>query len=246
METLGDYLKNIEKTFSIDIPSDLALFVRLDGNNFSSLMKNYERPYSETMAITMQATTVSLMEKFNAQAGYTQSDEITLMWYNKKETYQHPFGGKTRKLNSILASYASVNFNKLFYPHIPAVFDSRTFGVTSEEIWKPFYWRYKDAVKNGTSQVAHHFFSNKELFGKNTDQRKSLLEGIDQKITDYPEHLQSGTFFNIEIKKGHLSEERLKKIPFEHRPTGLVDIKTVESTNNWEEFRKKLPIEPKV
>merc|ERR1719229_170009 len=56
------------------------LIVRLDGHCFSTFTKGFVRPFDENLHRAMVLTTADLVERFHAQTGYTQSDEITLIW----------------------------------------------------------------------------------------------------------------------------------------------------------------------
>lgn len=60
------------------LPGDTVV-VRLDGQAFHTFTKGMRRPYDANLTKCMTNTTVALVEKFNADVGYTQSDEITLV-----------------------------------------------------------------------------------------------------------------------------------------------------------------------
>merc|ERR550525_2009160 len=56
------------------------LIVRLDGHCFSTFTKGFVRPFDVNLHRAMVLTTADLVNRFHAQTGYTQSDEITLIW----------------------------------------------------------------------------------------------------------------------------------------------------------------------
>lgn len=57
-----------------------------------------------------------------------------------------------------------------------AKFDSRCFVLPNvDEVVNYFLWRYKDCVKNSISSVAQLYFSQKQLHGKNSNQRQEML-----------------------------------------------------------------------
>ena len=86
------------------------IVARIDGRGFTRLTKHVHRfaaPFDERFRDYMVATTEHLMGcGFNVVFGYTQSDEISLL-FQRDET---AFGRKTRKFNSILAGEASAAF----------------------------------------------------------------------------------------------------------------------------------------
>lgn len=88
----------------------LPVVIRLDGKSFSKWTRGLERPYDTRLARVMSYVTRCLVEETDARIGYTQSDEISLVIHSdtlKSEIY---FGGKVAKINSVLASLASVRF----------------------------------------------------------------------------------------------------------------------------------------
>src|SRR5690606_16109492 len=58
-----------------------------------------------------------------------------------------------------------------------AYFDARAFNVPSEdEIINNLIWRQRDAIKNSVSSWARNFFSDRELHGKNTQERIDMIK----------------------------------------------------------------------
>lgn len=77
---LGNRLKSREKFYENKIPHDEYLIVRLDGKKFRKFTKGFEKPFDKILSKTMEETTRSLVEEYNPTIGYTQSDEITLIF----------------------------------------------------------------------------------------------------------------------------------------------------------------------
>jgi len=113
MDILGDRMKLYEGQESDRrfMPL-LPICARLDGRNFSGFTKGMQRPYDPYFSRLMIDTTKYLVEETNAKIGYTQSDEISLIFYSDKYESQVFFDGRIQKMNSILASMCSVYFNK--------------------------------------------------------------------------------------------------------------------------------------
>jgi tRNA(His) 5'-end guanylyltransferase len=54
---------------------------RIDGRAFSGFCKGLKRPFDERLSNLMAETTKHLVTQSGAKLGYTQSDEISLIWY---------------------------------------------------------------------------------------------------------------------------------------------------------------------
>lgn len=110
-DTLGDRIKSYEAQESDRrfMPL-LPICARLDGRSFSTFTKGMKRPYDVNFSRLMIDTTKRLVEETNAKIGYTQSDEISLVFYSDKVESQVFFDGRIQKMTSILASMCSVYF----------------------------------------------------------------------------------------------------------------------------------------
>ncbi len=64
------------------------IIARMDGRAFHMFARDLEKPYDSRMMESMRNVTTALVHETNAIVGYTQSDEITLVWAppkNQKE-----------------------------------------------------------------------------------------------------------------------------------------------------------------
>lgn len=125
----------------------MYMVARLDGRNFTRLTKEvrpFARPFDEGFRDMMIGTASHLMQAgFNIVYGYTQSDEISLLFHKDEETFDR----KLRKLNSILAGEASAKFSTLL--GAVAVFDCRISQMpTPGLVCEYFRWRAEDAARN--------------------------------------------------------------------------------------------------
>lgn len=77
---LGTRIKGYEKEGEKRIPYDEYIIVRIDGHKFSKFTKGFKKPYDKILSVSMENTTKDLVEEFGAVTGYTQSDEITLIF----------------------------------------------------------------------------------------------------------------------------------------------------------------------
>ena len=207
----------------------LPICVRLDGRAFHTWTRGLDRPFDDGLTRVMVETTKWLVEATHARLGYTQSDEITLIFTDRGPGSEPLFGGKFFKLTSVLASLAAAKFNQLVSLHVPAkmgvlaVFDARVFQVPDlTEAANLILWRWLDARKNSISMVAQAHFSSKQLHGQGQADRLLMLRDHGLEWEQYPERVKWGTFVRRETVKRELTEDELDRIPERHRPDGLV------------------------
>jgi tRNA(His) guanylyltransferase len=204
----------------------LPIYARIDGRSFSRFTRGMKRPFDPSMTDAMVETTKHLVEKTHARIGYTQSDEISLVW-QAEEGSDVFFSGKVQKMVSVLASMAAARFITLIpeqyverFPH----FDCRVFQLPSRmEAANAFLWRAMDARKNAISMVAQHHFSHKALFGKDQRAMLAMLADASVDFGVYPQWFRLGTFVRRVTEMRVLTQDELDRIPEKHRPTGLVE-----------------------
>lgn len=232
-QTIEDRMKLYEawsgKTAARVLPQ-LPAVARIDGKNFSKFTDNLGRPYDIRLSDLMGRTTTFLVHITNACIGYTQSDEITLIWGRERPVY---FDGRINKVNSILAAKTSVFFNYHLEKALPEkykallegedwdkapVFDCRLWSVPSEiEACNVLLWRELDAVKNSISMAAQAHFSHKQLHGKHTGEMQDMLfkeKGINW--NDYPAFFKRGRYIQHRTVKRAFSTEELASLPPRH------------------------------
>jgi tRNA(His) 5'-end guanylyltransferase len=230
---LADRLKEVEKIECARTADPYKpLMVRIDGRCFSKFTKGLAKPFDLDFLNLMDATTAYLMKETDAKVAYTQSDEITLSFYNDKENNsnsEYMFGGKFQKLTSVFASMATSYFalnmkgyigcsgyRVLDYPQ----FDCRVWNVnTVEDIALNYVWRYRDCIKNSVCMYARSFFSHKQLQGKNTNEIRDMLKELNtntswEKLTP---RIRFGQMYRTQVKMVMLTNEELKKIPEQFR-----------------------------
>lgn len=125
----------------------MYVVARLDGRGFTRLTKElheFDAPFDERFRDLMVGTTRHLMECGPSVVyGYTQSDEISLLFHKDDAT----FGRKTRKLNSVLAGEASARFS--IDLGALACFDCRICQLPDAScVVDYFRWRNEDAHRN--------------------------------------------------------------------------------------------------
>ncbi|MCI0695293.1 guanylyltransferase [candidate division KSB1 bacterium] len=170
---------------------EIHIVARLDGRGFTRLTKevhHFEAPFDERFRDLMFATTEHLMDcGFRMLYGYTQSDEISLLFHPQDESFHR----KLRKLNSVLAGEASAKFSLLL--GAMGCFDCRISQLpTIELVCDYFRWRSEDAHRNALN--GHCYWMLRKQ-GKNESAAAKLLLGMS--VADKNELLfQNGINFN--------------------------------------------------
>lgn len=223
---LGDRMKTYEEITEKILLPRVPICARMDGRAFHSFTKKMTRPYSESFFIAMDETVKALIGEFHSDIGYTQSDEITLIWIPKDINWDPIFGGRIQKMVSNLASFTSVVFNKyiksLFgsdYAEKNPTFDARVWVVPNiEEAANVLLWRELDATRNSISMAARSIFSHKECLNKNSDELKEMLKSKGIIWDDYPSRFRKGIYFRRTLIKRFLTDSEIEKIPEKYRP----------------------------
>lgn len=228
LDKLGNYMKEFEKVeTSRKCPLGKPLIVRLDGRAFHSFTQGLTRPFDNGLSELMRQTTLMLVKELHALVGYTQSDEITLIWYIPENSEsQYLFGGRYQKIATIAAATATAFFNKNlseFVPkkaHLVPVFDGRAFSVnTLHDAYLCLFWRQTDAIKNSITMTALSHFSHKKLQGVGSSKKLQMLREIGVYWEQYPEKFQRGSFFARVTAEVAFTPEELERIPEKYRPT---------------------------
>jgi tRNA(His) 5'-end guanylyltransferase len=227
-DALGDRMKayearEAERRFLPTLP----VYARIDGRNFSAFTRGMARPYDPAMTEVMILTTEALVEETHARIGYTQSDEISLVWQAERYDSSIFFDHRIAKMTSVLASFATAAFicalrNEGSYagridrlPH----FDCRVFQLPNRtEAANAFLWREQDATKNAVSMAARSVYSHKALDHKSGPEMQEMLFAKGINFNDYPAFFKRGTFVRRETVWREFTAAELDKIPEAHRP----------------------------
>lgn len=223
-DSLGDRMKAYEnQTCGIKLIPLIPVIARLDGKGFSKFTKGLKRPYDERLSKLMIETTKYLVKETNANCGYTQSDEITLMWYTDKLDSSTYFNGRLFKMLTDLSAMASVFFNKELHKYLPEKvdkmprFDSRVYNVPNlQEAVNSFLWREIDATKNSISMAASTYYSHGFLHKKNSNEKQELIFQKGINWNDYPTFFKRGSYIQRRRLFTKFSEEELSRLPEKH------------------------------
>lgn len=218
-DEFGDRMKSLEKKYTSEsIPNDQWMAVRIDGKTFSKFTKGFRKPFDENITMAMVETTKELIKQTHASLGYTQSDEITLLY--PPTSGERMFGGKVSKINSVFSSIATAHFNASIKHDKLAYFDCRVWAVESDiEASNVLLWRVQDARKNSISAYFRWTVGHKQMQNLSAKQMLAYINdngypGWDQ-VANFWKY---GSYLKPVIKESYMTEEELYKIPQKNRP----------------------------
>jgi tRNA(His) 5'-end guanylyltransferase len=239
MQDLGDRQKSWEKRSELKMLPFIPTMARIDGRCFHSFTKGMNRPYDLNLSKCMILTTKSLAQETNADIGYAQSDEITLVWLNEEKSGEIWFDGKHSKMVSQLAAIATLNFFVCCMKFLPdyvnrmPTFDARVWQVPNKtEACNAILWRELDATKNSISMAARAYYSHKEVEGKNNLQKQDMLHEKGVNWDSYPAFFKRGTYVQKTEVEKPFSKSELEKLPEKHEARKNPDLKIKRKT--WE------------
>lgn len=223
-DDLGDRMKEYEMAEAgRRLMARLPILARIDGKRFSRFTEGLPRPYDERLSRLMVATTRHLVEESAALAGYTQSDEISLLFHSDDRKVQLFLDRRVQKLTSILASMTTAVFNAGLAAAIPeragslALFDCRVWAVPNEdEAANAFLWRELDATKNSVSMAARAYYSHGELHDRTSSEMQEMLFAKGVNWNDYPAFFKRGTFVLRRTLERKFTTAELESLPPKH------------------------------
>jgi tRNA(His) guanylyltransferase len=153
---------------------EMYMVARIDGRSFTKLTKDvhkFKAPFDEVFRDYMVETVKHLMNcGFNVIYGFTESDEISLLFDFNETT----FSRKHRKYNSVLAGEASAKFSTLLGS--VASFDCRICELPNKNLIVDYFrWRNEDAHRNALN--AHCYWRLRQD-GFTKGQATKRIEGI--------------------------------------------------------------------
>ena len=190
----------------------LYLVARLDGRSFTHLTRerrHFTAPFDERFRELMTATVRHLMDcGFRVVYGYTQSDEISLLFHPDEDA----FGRKLRKWLSILAGEASACFT-LNLGEV-ACFDCRLSQLPRLDwVVDYFRWRSEDAHRNALNGHCYWLLRRmgedaraaaRALLGRSVAEKNELLFQHGINFNDLPAWQKRGVgvYWEIDAKPG--------------------------------------------
>ncbi len=200
-DELDKKMRIYESSNDTSVLPEIYIVARIDGRGFTKLTKekhDFIAPFDERFRDHMIETTRHLMNcGFKIVYGYTQSDEISLL-FDLNET---AFARKRRKLISILAGEASARFSLLLGSM--AAFDCRISELPNKQLVVDYFrWRNEDAHRNSLNaycywKLREHNFNKrdatKQIEKKSIADKNELLYSYGINYNDLPNWQKRGT-----------------------------------------------------
>lgn len=140
------------------------LIIRCDMKNSKRATSKLRKPFDDDFTNAMKSTLVKWHDIHRPTLSYTQSDEISFIFFDAANLYNL----RREKITSLVAAQVSVYFNHFMKTQFE-IFDCRVFNVpTKEDCFEYLLWRnYYDGQNYSIGRVARQFFSLEELHKKN-------------------------------------------------------------------------------
>lgn len=242
-DSLGDRMKWYEKRYTPSLMPLVPVIARIDGRAFHTFTRGLPRPYDERLSKLFVETTKHLVSETNACCGYTQSDEISLVWYTNSPESEIFFGGKLSKMLSVVCSLATGYFNQQLSRFIPersntlAIFDNRVFEVPSlTEAANYFVWREQDATRNSVSMAARSVYSHNECHSKNSSELQEMLFQKGINWNDHPRFFKRGTYVRRREVQRAFTPDELANLPPKHAARTNPDLSIRRTVVMEEDF----------
>lgn len=178
-EVLDKQMRQFELSLDRTMLTGVYIVARLDGHGFTRLTKetwDLEKPFDIRFTNAIVHVVEHLMNcGFRVLYGYTQSDEISLLFHLDDAT----FARKERKLLSILASEASVSFS--MYTGYASVFDCRLIPLPNiDYVVDYFRWRQEDAHRNSLNSHCYWLLRKEGVTASASQSQISGLSNSDK------------------------------------------------------------------
>jgi tRNA(His) 5'-end guanylyltransferase len=196
-DAIGDRMKGqYENRTRIFLPRRTYTILRVDGKAFHSYCAKMERPYDVKFMGAMDVTAATMLkELMGAEFAYIQSDEISFLLTDFAKTSTEAwFDGNVQKMASVGASMATAVFSAQMGCGLP-MFDARVFTIPDYvEVENYFVWRQQDAVRNSILMLAQHYYSPKEMHGKNCSVLQDMIHDKGDNWNNHPTRFKRGGF----------------------------------------------------
>jgi tRNA(His) guanylyltransferase len=229
MQSLEDRMKEYE---GAETSRRLAPLVpgmaRIDGRSFSTFTRGLEKPFDARLSRLMIETARHLLRESGARLAYTQSDEITLVFYADEAKEQRWFDGRVQKLCSQLAAQATAAFNHLLPDALPEkysrrtlanvpTFDARVWSVPSmAEAANVLVWREQDATRNSIEAAARSKYSHNALHEKSQREMLAMMREAGLQWDDLPAFFKRGTYLQRRVVRRAFTVDELDALPPKH------------------------------
>ena len=236
-------MRRFEQSLDQVIWPELYLVARLDGRNFTRLTKEiceFEAPFDIRFRDAMAGAARHLREcGFRIVYGYTESDEISLLFHRDDNT----FGHKAGKINSVMAGEASAYMSLQL--GVPACFDCRVAPLPNLEcVGDYFAWRQEDAHRNSLNAHCYWMLRGKglsaqeaarRLAGRSISWKKELLFAEKINYNGLPQWQKRGIglYYDTYEKKGYNPVRKQEETAIRKRIEVNMSLETGEVYRKW-------------
>ncbi len=229
MRLTDSQIKELEAVYDQTMNVDNFIIVRLDGKSFHTWVKGLTKPFCKGLQDCFDITTQQLMRETGAVLGYTQSDEISLLFSPYVGSF--PFSGRVNKINSTFASMATYWFNTSVANYLeagsrpPAFFDCRCFDVDTQEIaLECIRWREIDAMRNSVQALAQSLYPHNKLLNKRSAALLSMSKEKGVNWFDLPARSRFGVYYLRTVERRKLDIAELTTLPEKHHARSNPDF----------------------
>ncbi|MFO0649236.1 MAG: tRNA(His) guanylyltransferase Thg1 family protein [Polyangiales bacterium] len=228
-ESLAERMKALESAEALRrLPPGTIAVARVDGRSFSRYTRDLARPFDPRLSRLMIETARALTHEAGAVAGYTQSDEITLVMAPVSDEAQVYFDGRIQKMTSQLGAQATAMFHHLLAEHLPEkaaartltslpTFDARVWSVPARaDAIDVLRWRQMDGVRNSVLMTAYAEMGHAAMQEKTVRVLRGLLRERGTPWEALPEYFKSGTFLIRRTVRRRFTAEELDALPPKH------------------------------
>ena len=185
---LAKRMKDYEAISKTRLMKRCPVICRVDGKAHHSFTRGFKRPFDEVYMKSMQETAKYLCENLQGVVlSYQQSDEITLVFVDYEKLNTSPyFDYEVQKLCSIIASMATMAFNKFFENNVDDYRFSKWDGVSKyEEGTEEYIKTLLKAVDKGAMFDARVFNIPKEevtncIYWRQLDASRNSIQMVGQ------------------------------------------------------------------
>ena len=214
-DELGKRMKeNYEQITKYRLTRRMPVIVRIDGRAFHTLTRGFKKPFDPILMRSMQETMKYLCENVQGcVAGYTQSDEISLLLIDYKDlNSQAWFDNEIQKISSISASMATMEFNRVFRVLVGLFSDDMNLvNNTEREIGK-------SQSNWSTADFKDHYEDNSDFYDQcEVYDRVSGSAMFDARCFNIPKEEVTNYFYWRQIDATRNSIEMVGRAYFSHK-----------------------------
>jgi tRNA(His) 5'-end guanylyltransferase len=176
--------KNIEN-YKVDgtcVPDGAYIVLHIDGDNFSAVTKECNKPFDEELNASFITTAGLLVTELESLGAYVQFDEMSVILPPESMLLNRNVGKLISKSVGLATHYfgKALKNTRLDGYERPIIFATHVYALpTLEDLVGYLRWRWDDCIKNSVTTILHHLL----LQENNTPAKVAkMLENVNQAI----------------------------------------------------------------